>query len=147
LEFTDVAGDDLRIQPHGIHSGKHGLVYRAADRVEQLIERVSRVRLRRVGPEEEEQLIAAAALIAGSRKHGEQRQSVTLVTVLAEKSVILGASECQRPERPKTIAMCRVRIRGRVSHEANLGRDQQDGKKRASLNGGSRSLRASYPSS
>jgi hypothetical protein len=43
--------------------------------------------------------------------------------------------------------MCRVRIRGRVSHEANLGRDQQDGKKRASLNGGSRSLRASYPSS
>jgi hypothetical protein len=96
---------------------------------------VPRVRLRRVAPEEEEQLIAAAALIAGSRKHSEQRQSVTLMSVLAEESVIPRASECQRPERPKTITMRRVRIRGRVSHEANLGRDHQDGKKRASPTG------------
>jgi hypothetical protein len=72
-------------------------------------------RLRAVRPEEKEQLITAAALLASRGKHSEQRQSAVLVSVLAEESVVRRASECERPERPKTIA----------SHEANLGREQQ----------------------
>jgi hypothetical protein len=63
------------------------------------------VRLRRVRPEENEQLITAAPLLASRGKHGKERQSAVLVSVLAEKSVVLRASECERPERPKTIAI------------------------------------------
>src|SRR6267143_941358 len=115
LESTDVAADHIRIQTHGIHTGKHGLVYRAADGVQQLLQRMPPARLRAVRPEEKEQLITAAALLASRGKHSEQRQSAVLVSVLAEESVVRRASECERPERPKTIA----------SHEANLGREQQ----------------------
>jgi hypothetical protein len=56
-----------------------------------------------------------------------------LVSVLAEEGVVPRASECERPERPKTIAVRRVRLRGRVSHNANLEREERDGKKPMSL--------------
>jgi hypothetical protein len=62
LELGDIAADNIGIQADGIHAREYVLVYRAADRVQQLFQRVPRVRLRRVGPEEKEQLIAAAAL-------------------------------------------------------------------------------------
>jgi hypothetical protein len=66
---------------------------------------MSRVRLRRVRPEKEEKLIAGAALFASRGKYSEQRQSATLVSMLAEESVVPWASECERSERPKTIAI------------------------------------------
>jgi hypothetical protein len=53
-----------------------------------------RERLRRVRPEEKQQLIAAAALFAGRGKDSEQRQSPALMSMLAQESVVLGASEC-----------------------------------------------------
>jgi len=61
------------------------------------------VRLRRVRPEEQEQLITAAALFASGGEDGEQRQPAVLVSMLAEESVVFPASECERPKRPKTI--------------------------------------------
>jgi hypothetical protein len=42
-------------------------------------------------------------LLAGRGKHCEQRQPAALVSVLAEESVVLPASQCERPKRPKTI--------------------------------------------
>src|SRR5207253_6798700 len=75
LELTDVAADHNCIQTHRIHARKHGLVYRAADRVQQLLQRMPRARLRRIRPEEKEQLITAASLLPSCGKHSEQRQS------------------------------------------------------------------------
>ena len=118
---------------HGIHARKHGLVNRAADRVQQLFQRMPRVRLRRVGPEEKEQLITAAALFACGGKDSEQRQPTALVSMLAEESVVFPASECERPERPKTIAIRRMQLRGCVRHDANLEPEVRDGKKPMNL--------------
>src|SRR5438046_3549546 len=103
LESTDVAADHIRIQTHGIHTGKHGLVYRAADGVQQLLQRMPPARLRAVRPEQKEQLITAAALLASRGKHSEQRQSAVLVSVLAEESVVRRDSECEGPVRAQTM--------------------------------------------
>jgi len=64
-----------------------------------------RVRLRRVRPEEKEQLVTAAALPASRGKYREEGQSAALMSVLPEDSVVPRATECERPERPKTIAI------------------------------------------
>jgi hypothetical protein len=90
---------------HGIHARKYRLVNRAADRVQQLFQRMPRVRLCRVWPKEKEQLIAAATLLAGGGEDGEQGQPAALMSMLAEESVVLPASERERPERPKTVVI------------------------------------------
>ena len=93
LEFSNVAADHFRIQTQGIHAGKHGLADRAADRVQELFQRMPRARLRRVRPEEKEQLVTAAASLSSRGKHSEQRQSAALMSVLAEESVVLRGRE------------------------------------------------------
>ena len=65
---------------------------------------MSRPQLRPVGPEEKEQLITAASVLASRGQHSEQCQSAVLVSGFAEESVVLRAGECERPECPKTIA-------------------------------------------
>jgi hypothetical protein len=52
-----------------------------------------RARLRRVRPEEKEQLVTAAASLSSRGKHSEQRQSAALGSMLAEEGVVLRGSE------------------------------------------------------
>ena len=66
---------------------------------------MTRVRLRRVPPEQNQQLVTAAPLRAGRGKHSEQCQSATRVPLAAEERVVLRAGERERPERPKTKAI------------------------------------------
>ena len=56
-------------------------------------QRMPRARLRRVRPEEEEELVPAAALLSRRGKYSEQRQSAALKSGLAEKSVVLRGNQ------------------------------------------------------
>ena len=87
-EGTDIAGDHTRVQTHGIRAGEHRLADRAAEGVQQLVQRMSRARLRRVGPEEQQELVATATLLTGGRQHRKQRQSSAVVAVRAENRVV-----------------------------------------------------------
>jgi len=59
-------------------------------------------RLRDIGPEQPEQLIAAATPFPGCRENGEERKSAALVSVLAENRVIGPSDESERSKRLKT---------------------------------------------
>ena len=66
---------------------------------------MTRARLCHVWPEEQEQLITAAATLASRGKDSEQRQSAALLSMLAQDRVVLRADERQGAERPKAMAM------------------------------------------
>jgi hypothetical protein len=93
---------------------------------------MARARLRDLGPEQTQQLIAAATLFARRREHGEERQPAPLVSVLAENCVVCRSDESERSERLKSESWRRGRLARGGRHQPNLGR-QPGGIKKSQL--------------
>ena len=84
-----------------------------------MIERVLGTRLRRLGPEEQVELIATASALPRGREHRQQRQPPAMVPVRAEDCRSIGTHERHRTERSQVIqraGACRLI----VPHPAKL---------------------------
>lgn len=62
---------------------------------------MSRAILRRIGPEEAEQLIPASTAVACSCKDSEESKPPAMVSVFAEYRVVLRPDEAKCAKRPK----------------------------------------------
>ena len=118
----DVAADECGVQAERIHSREYASIQRRANRVQQLLERMPRERLRDIAPEKAQQLIAAATAFPGCREHGQERQPAALVSMIAENRFVCRSDESERSERPKTESWHRGCLAGGGIHELNLGR-------------------------
>jgi hypothetical protein len=127
-ERSDVAFDDVGVEAHRVYVEEDGVAQRAANRVEELIERMPRARLRGVRPEEEEQLVAAPAAPARRRQHGQQRQAATVVAMLPQHGLAVTVQQRECAERAKSIALRRRRLYGVVHGPTLAPRRQRDKK-------------------
>ena len=79
LEFGDVTRHDLGVEPHRIDPTEDCLAKRAAECVEKLLERMTRVPGCGLGPQVCEKLIATQSSFAGRGQQGEQCEPPSLM--------------------------------------------------------------------
>src|SRR5438045_4210478 len=90
---------------------------------------MARSSLIRLRPEEQLELVTTTSLMPRGREHSEQSKSVSLMSVTAEASLIVGPSERECPERLQAIAFGGSGLRGCATHRSNLGRISRSSKK------------------
>jgi hypothetical protein len=108
-EVLDVAVDNVRVEAHWIYAREHILGHRASERIQQLIEGMPSARLRRLRPEQSQQLVTAAPGFPCNGQYAEQRESAAVMTVRAEYGLATRAQKGERAERPQVIRGARQR--------------------------------------